>query len=140
MIQPFERFHPCNKTPQEGEILIHRIKTSGLQQKTHFIPSKHARSNPAEAFWLWPVMAITASMRLKLGQIVYTRSNFTHQLHFSKEGMDHIVQSRPGSNLDGLVRVWPNASGLEASLCAGIVRPGFWQGFMHILTRTRKYK
>ena len=26
--------------------------------------------------------------------------------------------------LDGLVRFWPDASGLEASLCAGIVRPG----------------
>ena len=137
MIQPFERFHPCNKTPQKGEILIHRIKTS----KTHFIPSKHARSDP-DAFWLWPVMAITASTRLELGRIVYTRSNFKDpfELHFSKEGMDHTVQNRPGSSLDGLVRIWPNASGLEASLCAGIIRPGFWQGFMHILTRTRKYK
>ena len=34
---------------------------------------------------------------------------------FSKEGMDHIVQTRPGSDLDDLVRVWPNASGLGAS-------------------------
>ena len=41
--------------------------------------------------------------------------------------MDHIVQNRPGSDLGGLVRVWPNASGLEASCCAGIIRPGFWQ-------------
>ena len=32
------------------------------------------------------------------------------QLRFSKEGMGHIVQNRPGSDLDGLVRVWPNAS------------------------------
>ena len=46
---------------------------------------------------------------------------------FSKEGMDHIAQNRPGSGLDGLVRVWPNASGLEASWCAGIIGPGFWQ-------------
>ena len=37
------------------------------------------------------------------------------------------MQNRPGSDLDGLVRVWPNASGLEASLCEGIIRPGFWQ-------------
>ena len=35
---------------------------------------------------------------------------------FSKEGTDHIVQNGPGSDLDGLVRVWPNASGLEARL------------------------
>ena len=26
--------------------------------------------------------------------------------------MDHIVQTRPGPELDDLVRVWPNASGL----------------------------
>ena len=37
------------------------------------------------------------------------------------------VQNRPGSDLDVLVRVWPNASGLEASRCAGIIWPGFWQ-------------
>ena len=29
--------------------------------------------------------------------------------------------------MDGLVRVWPNASGLEASWCARIIWPGFWQ-------------
>ena len=46
---------------------------------------------------------------------------------FSKEGMGHIVQNRPGSDLDGLVKVWPNASGLEASRCAGIIWPCFWQ-------------
>ena len=37
------------------------------------------------------------------------------------------VLNRPGSDLDGLVKVWPNASGLEASRCAGIIWPGFWQ-------------
>ena len=41
--------------------------------------------------------------------------------------MYNVVQNRPGSDLDGLVRVWPNASGLEASPCAGIIGPGFWQ-------------
>ena len=41
--------------------------------------------------------------------------------------MDHFVQNRPGSDLDGLVRFWPNASGLEASRCAGIIWPGFWK-------------
>ena len=35
----------------------------------------------------------------------------------------HIVHNRPGSDLDGLVRVWPNTSGPEASLCAGIIGP-----------------
>ena len=38
-----------------------------------------------------------------------------------------IVQNRPGSYVDSLVRVWPNASGVEASWCAGIIGPGFWQ-------------
>ena len=37
------------------------------------------------------------------------------------------MQNPPGSDLDGLVRVWPNRSGLEASWCAGITGPGFWQ-------------
>ena len=46
---------------------------------------------------------------------------------FPIEGVDHIVQNRPGSDLDGLVRVWPNVSGLEASWSAGIIWPGFWQ-------------
>ena len=46
---------------------------------------------------------------------------------FTQEDMDHIVQNRPGSDLGGLVRIWPNTSGLEASWCAGIIRPGFWQ-------------
>ena len=31
------------------------------------------------------------------------------------------------SDLDGLVRIWPNASGLEANRCAGTIGPDFWQ-------------
>ena len=46
---------------------------------------------------------------------------------FFKEGMDHTMKNQPGSDLDGLVIVWPNALGLEASWCAGITWPGFWQ-------------
>ena len=74
-------------------------------------------------------MAITASVQPESGRIVYAGSDFPHpfQLRFDKEGMDHIVQNRPRSDLDGLVRVWPNASGLEASWCARIIWPGFWQ-------------
>ena len=62
-------------------------------------------------------MAITASIQPKLGWIVYAGSIFLHpiQFHFSKEGLNHFVQNRPGSWLDGLVRFWPNRSGLEAS-------------------------
>ena len=55
---------------------------------------------------LWPlrpVMAITASVQPESGRIVYAGSDFPHpfQLRFSKEGMDHIVQNRPGSDLAG---------------------------------------
>ena len=46
---------------------------------------------------------------------------------FSKEGKDHTAQNQRGSDLDGLVRVWPNTSGLEARRCAGISGTGFWQ-------------
>ena len=49
------------------------------------------------------------------------------QLRFPKEGIDHIVQNRPGSDLNGLVRFWPNAAGQEASRCERIIKPGFWQ-------------
>ena len=41
-----------------------------------------------------------------------------------KEGIDHSVQNRTGSDLDGLVRCWFNASGLEVSWCARNIRPG----------------
>ena len=94
------------------------------------IPSKHAGSDP-EAFYLRPVMAVTASVQPELGRIVYASSSFPYPIQvcvlFPKEGMDHIVQYQPGSDLHGLVRVWPNASGLEASRCTGIIGPGFWQ-------------
>ena len=49
------------------------------------------------------------------GQIIYVRSDFPHP--FSKEGMGHTVQNWPGSDLDGLARVWLNSSGLKASWC-----------------------
>ena len=57
-------------------------------------------------------MAITASVQPESGRIVYAGSDFSHpfQLRFSKEGMDHIVENPPGSDLDGLVRFWPSAS------------------------------
>ena len=92
------------------------------------VPSKHAGSDP-EAVWLRSVMAITASVQPESGRIVYARSDFPHpfQLRFSNEGVEHIVQNRPGSDLGGLVRVWPNASYLEASWCAGIMWTCFWQ-------------
>ena len=66
-------------------------------------------------------MAITASVQPEPVRIVYnniimpdptTRTLFCS--FFSKEGMGHTVQNPPGSDLDGLVSVWPNSSGLKA--------------------------
>ena len=41
--------------------------------------------------------------------------------------MAHTVQNQSGSDLGGLVWVWPNTSGLKAIRCAGIIWPSFWQ-------------
>ena len=46
---------------------------------------------------------------------------------FQRRPGTYWAKPRPGSHLDGLVRVWPNTSGLEASWFAGIIGPGFWQ-------------
>ena len=76
-------------------------------------------------------MVITASVQPELGRVVYAGSDFPHafQLRFSssppsKEGMGHTEQNRPGSDLDGLVMVWPNASGPEASGVQESLGPG----------------
>ena len=70
-------------------------------------------------------MAIMANVQPELGWIVYAGSDILHPIRFhsSKEGLDHIVQNRPGSDLDGLVRFQPSASGPEASQCARIIAP-----------------
>ena len=88
--------------------------------------SEHAGPD-SEAFWLRPVMAITASVQPESGRIVCMpspSSRIRFGSVFPKEGPDRIVQNRPGSDLDGLVRLWPNASGPEASRCARIIGPG----------------
>ena len=74
-------------------------------------------------------MAIMARVQPESGWIVYAWSNSTRPIQFCffKEDVDHIVQNRPRSDLDGLVRIWPNTSGLEASQYARIIQPNFWQ-------------
>ena len=92
-------------------------------------PSKHARSDP-EAVWLRLVKAVTASVQPESGRIVYAGPNFPHPIRFrsSKEGPDHIVQNRPGSDLNGWTGFGQTQkSGLEASRCAGIIGAGLWQ-------------
>ena len=85
----------------------------------------HARSH-LEAFWLQPVVAITASVQPGSGQIVYARSDFPHpfQLH-GRHGsygaeLTQIQSGRPGQGLAKCIC-------LEASRCAGIIWPGFSQ-------------
>ena len=117
------------------------------------IPSKHAGSGP-EAFFitasyshygqLWPlrpVIAITASVQPESARVVYfARSDSPHpfQFRFSKEGMDYIVQNRPGSGLVGPVRE-------QADVQARISGPGFWQNatdpqaVSHFQTRFRSF-
>ena len=46
---------------------------------------------------------------------------------FQRRPGSYWAKQRPGSDLDGLVRVWPNTFGLETSWCTGIIGPGFWQ-------------
>ena len=117
---------------------VHEVLSTKYKQCIYIYiwrePSKHARSDP-EVFRLQPVVAVTANVQPKSGLIVHAISDFLHpfQFHFSKEGMDRIVQNRPGSDLDGLVRVSPDASGLEASRCVGIIWPGVWRDTTSLL-------
>ena len=78
---------------------------------------------------LWPLRPACSQNRAGSYIIMPDPTQFPHpfQFRFSKEGMEHLAQNRPGSHLNGLVMVWPNASGLEASRCAGIIGHGFWQ-------------
>ena len=71
-------------------------------------------------------MVITVSVQADSDRIIYAGPDFLCLLWFCsfKEGLDHIVQKRPRSDLDGLVRVLPNTSGPEANWCARIIRPG----------------
>ena len=89
-----------------------------------------------EAFYLRPVTACDGHYGQRTARIqpdcicrirLSASVSAPFQLRFSKEGMDRIVPNRPESDLYGLVMVWPNASGLEASRCAGIIWRGFWQ-------------
>ena len=87
-------------------------------------PSKHAGSDP-EAFLygqFWPLRP--GCRQNRHGSYMPDPTSCIgfpfFSFFFSKEGMDHIVLNRPGFDLDGLVRVWPKTSGLEASWSAGI--------------------
>ena len=86
-------------------------------------PSKHARSD-SEAFWLCPVMAVMASMQPESNHMLDPSSCIRFQFPSSKEKPgSYCTQNQPRSNLDGLFRFWPNASGSEASQRPRIIGP-----------------
>ena len=94
--------------------------------------SKHTGSD-SEAFWLrsvikWPLWPAYSQNQARS---YITGSNFLRPVQFcsSKEGLDQIVQNQPRSDLDGLVRFWPNESGPETNQCARIIRPAPGQSF-----------
>ena len=96
---------------------------------------------------LWPLRPVFSQNRA--GSYNYAEFDFPHPIRFrsSKEGLDHnfIVQNRAGSDLDGLFRVLPNASGPEASRCARIIGPGSGRTqpasfqFLHFQTWLRSF-
>ena len=97
------------------------------------LPSKHARSDP-EAFWLRPVMAVTANLQPESGRIVYAGSDFPHPFQFRLPP----AQNRSGWSGQALAkRIW------SGSRCAGIFGPGFWTDatgplpVSHVKTRFR---
>ena len=80
------------------------------------------------------VVAITASMQPESARIVYARSDCPHPFQFC------CFQRRHGSYCAKLTWIWSGwpgqglakhvyTSGLEASWCAEIIGPGFWQWF-----------
>ena len=74
----------------------------------------------------------------------YNISDPTSRIYFSSDFPKKAWIIVGKTDLDGLGKVWPNTSGLEASPCAGIIRPGFWQGatgpllVSHFQTRFRR--
>ena len=56
-------------------------------------------------------------------------SHFHTRFRSSTDVQDNIVQNQPGSDLvlADCVWFWPNGSGPEASRCARVIRPSFWQ-------------
>ena len=61
--------------------------------------------------------------RIRLDHICQIWLPASDSVPFFKKGPDHTVQNQPRSNLDGLGRFWPSASGPEASRCARIIGP-----------------
>ena len=73
---------------------------------------------------LWPLQPACSQNRAK-SCVPDPTSRILFSSFFFKEGMGHTMQNRPGSDLDGLARVWLHSPGLIASWHARIMGPGF---------------
>ena len=89
---------------------------------TRCLPSKRTRSDP-EAFRNQTVLAVKTSVQPEC----LIRIPASDSVSVFPKAWIKLLQNRPGSDQDVLVRVWPNTSGQEASWCAGNIGPCFWQ-------------
>ena len=69
---------------------------------------------------LWPLQPACSQNWAEL-YMLDPASHILFSFVFSKQGMGHTMPNQPGSDLDGLARVWQHSSGLKASWCAGII-------------------
>ena len=75
-------------------------------------------------------MAITDSVQPESGRIVYMpdpTSRILFSSVFQKKAWVILYTTGPDPIWMVWSGFWPNASGLEASRCAGIIGPGIWQ-------------
>ena len=80
-------------------------------------------------------MATTATVQPELGQTVYIYAwfNFLRPIGFCWRPRHTLCKT----DLDGLARLWANTFCLEASQCATIIGPGFWQNTTSPLPASR---
>ena len=75
---------------------------------------------------LWPLRPACSQNRAG-SCICWIRLPASFSVPFFQRRHGPYLQNRPGSDLDGLARVWLNSSGLKASWCAGMIGLCFWQ-------------
>ena len=116
-----------HRTPEPSCLLLSTTGVDGAETPSHGLclypvnkPDPICRHFGYSQLWLlWPACSLNWA-GLYLPYLI--------QFPFSKEGRDPIVH-QPAPDVDGLVRVWPNRSGLEASQCARLIRPVSGQHF-----------
>ena len=106
-----------NSQSKSGYVITN-LEGNQTKDKSQVLSSKQTRSN-LEAFWLWPVMAIMASMQPGSGQIIYARSDFGSV--FRKKAWIILCKTVPDpiwmawSGFGQVHLVWKQASVQESS-------------------------